>query len=342
LISVTVSNQNPRPDEIVTITGAATPIEDILIDVYNAETGERIAIFTIYIKTLNNNVRRTIPGIWRAVVQTWAFHGKDSGETAPSITVTIQHDVPPDITLALSASKTVVEPSEIVTFQVTTTPVATYTITLEACVSGIRTGIWRVPVVGGVGEDRLVPGQVGDVVEWRVFDDYGNVSNWVTTTVSEQPPVGEPKASIIGIRAQDMVRFLWYEVYPEEVQAYCVPGEKKLHVVFGAKNVGGADGELRGKLTDDTGAVIIPELARWCNVGNFVYWESDITMPPSDYGLMVEVGTESLEVGYHFIVKTTMVEGEKEIPLWKPAAVVLGIVGVGAAGYAVARRKAVK
>jgi len=339
LIGVTISNLNPAPDEIVTITGTADPIEDIEVNVLNAETGEGVAIFTIYIKTLNDNDRRMVPGIWKAVVQTWKFFGKDSGETAPSITITVQHNVPDELTLVLSASKTIIESGEIVTFQVTTTPAATYTVELDGYVGGVRKAISHVPVVDGVGERRLVPSVIGDTVEWKAFDDYGNESGWVTTTVSEEPVGNEPKASILAIRAQDMVRFLWYEVYPEEVQAYCAPGEKKLHVVFGAKNVGGADGELRGKLTDDTGVVIIPELARWCNVGNFVYWESDITMPPSDYGLMVEIGTESLEVGYHFIVKTTMVDGEKEIPLWKPAAVVLGIVGVGAAGYVIAKSK---
>ena len=102
--------------------------------------------------------------------------------------------------------------------------------------------------------------------------------------------LAEPKATIMGIRTYDNIEEVWYEVHPEMKQAYCTPGAGALHVVFGGMNVGGVNGYIWGKLTDDEGKEIIPETPQWCAVGAFVWWEKTIDMPARDYGLTVEVG----------------------------------------------------
>ena len=102
--------------------------------------------------------------------------------------------------------------------------------------------------------------------------------------------LGEPVANINAIRVQDMKTMTWYTVYPEGAQAYVTPGTRSGHIVFGAINYGGVDGDLWGKLTDDTGRVLIPQTYQWCQVGLFVYWEIDFDMPSRNYTLYLEVG----------------------------------------------------
>lgn len=111
-------------------------------------------------------------------------------------------------------------------------------------------------------------------------------------------PLGNPVAQINAIRAHDNEKAVWYNVYPENQQAYCTPGpagpNSGLHVIFGAKNIGTADGNLFGKMTDDTGAVLIASSSQWCVVGNFVYWEKDIVMPTRNYTVTCQVGHVAL------------------------------------------------
>ena len=103
-------------------------------------------------------------------------------------------------------------------------------------------------------------------------------------------PLGEPFASIYGVRVHDNIAGVWYNVSPEGQQAYCTPGAVALHVVFGGMNVGDVDGYIWGKLTDDEGKVIIPQTPQWCPLGQFVWWELTFNMPTRDYLLGIEEG----------------------------------------------------
>jgi len=108
-----------------------------------------------------------------------------------------------------------------------------------------------------------------------------------TKTVSVIP-IGNPVASIVGIRVQDLTEMKWYDVFPEGQQAYCRPGP--MHIIFGAVNVGSVDGNLKGMLLDEYESTIIPETAKECFVGNLVYWETDLIMPARTYALTMKVG----------------------------------------------------
>lgn len=103
-------------------------------------------------------------------------------------------------------------------------------------------------------------------------------------------PIGEPKAVLEGVRVHDNITGVWYEVYPEEVIAYCTAGKAALHIVFGAVNGGNMDGNLWGKLVDDEEVVIIPKASQWTPVGNLVWWEKTIDMPQREYSLTMEMG----------------------------------------------------
>lgn len=99
------------------------------------------------------------------------------------------------------------------------------------------------------------------------------------------------KAEINGIRVHDNIADKWYNVYPEGEQAYCTVGSGAIHVVFGAANVGDADGNLWGRMTDTkTGNEIIHKQVQWCRVGNFVWWELTFNMPADGLSLKIEVG----------------------------------------------------
>jgi len=254
-IQVSVSNLNPTPSEIVKFTGSADPVEDIILDVYN-EADTQIASFTIYLKTHGINYVNLIPGILPAVQQTWRFHGKDTGSEAPSVVIAIQQEVPPEISIALSVDKTVVKPTDIVTFTITTAPSATYTVTLEAYVNGVLSATWRVPVTDGVGTTRLVPGEIGDVVDWVAKDDFGNQSNTVTTVMEA---AGPPEGVITAIRVQDISRQVWFNwdkgvgwtPKPPEI----TPGTGNLYVACWVTN-DGATGNITITIKDDQETIL--------------------------------------------------------------------------------------
>ncbi len=253
-IQVSVSNLNPTPGEIVTFTGSATPIEDIGITVYD-ELNNQIAIYTIYLKTHGINQIRVIPGLLEAKVQTWKFVGKDTG-TQDSAIITIQEDIPPEIQITLSANKTTIEPNDLVTFSVSTNPAASYTVTLEAYVGGVREGLWRVPITDGYGIRQLKPGEIAAVVEWIVKDDQGNVSNTVTTTViATGPPIGVVKA----LRLQDVPRSIGYS-WDEGIgwaprTPVVTPEAGALYIAAYILNNGLA-GNITATIKDDQGAIL--------------------------------------------------------------------------------------
>ena len=134
---------------------------------------------------------------------------------------------------------------------------------------------------------------------------WGDNESPVTYSPKPVNPKGEVEASIIGIRSQDLVAMRWYNVYPEKEPAYCTPLAGKLHVVFGAENVGDQDGNLWGRLIGN-GKVLIEGRLQWCAVGAFVYWESDLDMPFKRLDLVVKVGHDGVtDETYSFSIETT-------------------------------------
>ena len=282
-IQVSVSNLNPTPGEIVTFTGSADPVEDISMNVYN-ENGEHIAVYTIYLKTHGINSVRLVPGILKAIVQTWKFVGIDTRTEAPPVTITIQTVVPPQLTITLSANKTTIEPDDIVTFQISTNPAATYTVTLEAYVGGVRKGLWRTPITDGYGIKQLKPGQIADVVEWIVKDDNGNVSNTVTTTVSATGPT---EGIIQAIRIQDVPRQIWYSwdkgIGWSPRAPVITPGVGAFYAAFYGVN-NGAAGNITITIKDDQG-ITLSSKTESIAAGAGIGVEYTGTMPDRYYGI---------------------------------------------------------
>ena len=112
------------------------------------------------------------------------------------------------------------------------------------------------------------------------------------------------RAEIYGLRTHDNRLSIWFEVLPELTQAYCFPGKGCLHVVFGGRNVGDADGYLWGRLIDvEKGTSIIAKKKLWCAVGNFVWWEKTFDMPTHNLLLRAEVGSnEGVDESHEFSV----------------------------------------
>jgi phage tail protein X len=186
MISVTASKTTILPGEIVRFTGYADPVEDIIMDAY--VEGVRIAECTIYLKTLGINYIDIKPSLYGDVVVFYP-RGAESGATAPPITITTVVSPPGTYSLTLSASKTKdINPGEIVTFTVTSSPPANLRATLYAYVGGVLVAEYGVSIVNGVGRESLVPSELGNVVDWQVEDEYGDRSNIVTTEVKTAPP----------------------------------------------------------------------------------------------------------------------------------------------------------
>lgn len=285
-ISVTVSNLNPTPGEIVKFTGSATPVEDIILNVYD-EQGTNIARYTIYLKTHGLNSIKLVPGILEAVIQTWTFHGKDTGSEAPSATITIQQEVPPELDITLSANKTIIEPDDIVTFQISTNPAATYTVKLYAYINGILEAQYSTPITDGYGTQQLKPGQLGSTVDWIVKDDYGNVSNTVTTTTQATGPA---EAVLTAIRVQDVDRQLWFEYdvgaawNPKSPEI--TPGTGNLYIAFYITNNGQA-GTITLTIKDDDGLTLATK-TETIAAGASKGIEYTGTMPDSSYNITLE------------------------------------------------------
>ena len=146
----------------------------------------------------------------------------------------------------------------------------------------------------------------GGQVPIRSYVDEATCPSCFSVYRYEPAPAPAVVARIIGIRSQDLVAMRWYSVYPEKEPAYCTPLPKKLHVVFGAENVGTEDGNLWGRLTNSAGKVLIEGRLQWCPVGQFVYWESDLDMPFKRLDLVVKVGHDGVtDQTYSFSIETT-------------------------------------
>lgn len=144
--------------------------------------------------------------------------------------------------------------------------------------------------------------------------------------------IGEPEASIIGIRVLDVITGVWYSVYPELAAAYCTPGAGNLVVAYGAQNVGDVDGILYGRILGPGGEVL-QSGSQWCHAGDFVYWEPTLDMPSFDYVLTVEVSaTPDFAVAERF--QFELASGPP-LPLDLPVigAAALAVVDVALIGY---------
>jgi hypothetical protein len=186
MISVTASKTTIQPGEIVRFTGYADPVEDINLDAYVG--GVKVAEYTIYLKTLGINYIDIKPSLLGDVVVFYPY-GATSGATASPITITTVVSPPAAYSLTLSASKTRdINPGEIVTFTVTSSPPANLRATLYAYVGGVLVAEYGVSIVNGVGKETLVPSELGSRVDWQAEDEYGDRSNIVTTEIKTAPP----------------------------------------------------------------------------------------------------------------------------------------------------------
>jgi len=91
MIRVEVDKTVIEPDEIVTFTAYADPIEDIDVEAYVGTA--RVASYTIYLETLGINTLRIKPSMIGNVV-TFRFRGVKTGSTADPITISIKGAVP--------------------------------------------------------------------------------------------------------------------------------------------------------------------------------------------------------------------------------------------------------
>ncbi len=352
-IQVTVSNLNPTPGETVKFTGSADPVEDISMNVYDALTGLPVAVYTIYLKTHGIDYRSLKPGLLAPTVQLWKSVGVDTRTEGPEHTITIQKVVPPDLTITLSANKTNIEPNDIVTFSVQTNPAATYTVTLEAYVGGVREGFWRVPITDGYGIKQLKPGEIAAVVEWIVKDDDGNISNMVTTTVSAAgPPVGKINA----IRMQDVARHVGFDwdqgIGWDPRPPVVTPESGALYIAAHVLNNGGA-GNITTTIKDDQEKILSSKTDNVA-AGGWMGIESTGTMPNRNYDITVITSPgETMRftiIPYEGVPPDPpngngngnggIIDAWNNLPSWQKTLIAsTAVVGVVGGGYAVTRRK---
>ncbi len=353
-IKVSVSNLNPTPGETVRFTGSADPVEDISMNVYDALTGEHVAVYTIYLKTHGLDYRNLKPGILAPIIQIWKSVGVDTRTEGPEHTITIRNEVPPDLTITLAASKTAIEPNDIVTFSVQTNPAATYTVTLEAYVGGVREGLWRVPITDGYGITRLKPGEIATVVEWIVKDDDGNESNTVTTTVGA---TGPPDGKINAIRAQDVSRHIGFDwdqgIGWNPRPPVVTPEAGALYISAHILNNGEA-GNITATIKDDQGKTLSSKTDPVA-AGGSMGIESTGPMPNRNYDISVITSPGET---FNFTIipyegvppppppppppngDGDIIEAWNNLPTWQKAAIAsTAIVGLVGGGYAVTRRK---
>lgn len=100
---------------------------------------------------------------------------------------------------------------------------------------------------------------------------------------------GTPSASITVVKGQNLQNpSQWVDIFPQG-QTLSIPGGGSGHILFAATN-NGIDGNIYGKLIDDTGAVLIPQSNQFAVHGALMYWETDFTMPFRNYTLTCEAG----------------------------------------------------
>jgi hypothetical protein len=306
VIRVTVDKTTVLPGEIVTFTGYADPLEDIRLDAYVG--GSLKAIYTIYLKTLGIDTLSIIPSMLGDVV-VFQPTGVESGAKADPITITVTVAPPAEYKLTLSASKTRdILPGEVVTFVGTSEPPANLRAALYAYVSGRVVGIYGFSIVNGYGSAGLVPSELGNVVDWKLVDEYGDESNTVTTYVVVAP-VGRYSLSLSASKTENLE--------PDEVVEFTlVVSPKATYAV-----------QLKAFVKDTLSGV-------W-NI-NVIDGVGRIGLVPGRIGDIVDWVAED-EYGDRSNKVTTYVKGAKpptEIPSWLPF-LVLG----GLAALALARRE---
>jgi hypothetical protein len=87
-VKIWVDKTDVKPGEIITIYADAKPVEDVDIHAYC--NGTRVAIFTIYLKTLGYNSSSFIPSmLCTGNVLTLIGYGRDSARKSNTVTIRI-------------------------------------------------------------------------------------------------------------------------------------------------------------------------------------------------------------------------------------------------------------
>ncbi len=272
-IQVSVSNLNPTPSEIVTFTGSASPIEDISMNVYN-EFGQKIATYTIYLKTHGISQIRLIPGHLDSTVQTWKFVGKDTG-TQDSAIITIQEAPPPPQEYTLTISSTTggtTNPSGSRSYpEGTTVAVRAYPY------SGYVFSYWRLNGITYTSNPINVQMNSNASLE-AIF-----------SVAPPPPPPPEPSGILQAIRVQDVSTGKWYtwdRPGPFTPTPVCTPGVNNLYIAVWVVNQGG-NGNLTLTLKDDTGQTLASKTAYVASgVGIGVEWTGD--KPVRNYAITIK------------------------------------------------------
>ena len=87
VVNVTASTLTPVSGQVVTLTGSASPVEDIDVSVYKPD-GNLIAIYTIYLKTNARATVSIIPSLL-GLTTLWKAKGHDTGTVGPTLTIVI-------------------------------------------------------------------------------------------------------------------------------------------------------------------------------------------------------------------------------------------------------------
>jgi len=183
------------PGEIVEFTTTVSPAKsvDYTLKAYDS-TGK--LTYTSYEVTNDAGVGtvRLVPSVIDPKFSTW--QSESEGKLSNVVKVTIKLTPTPPTSITLDVSNPTPDMGEMVTFTATTEPPVTESTTLYAYVGGAVKGEWHLPIVNGTGTIRLVPSEVGEVVDWKVVDSFGVESNVVRTTVSEPPPPPATKGTL--------------------------------------------------------------------------------------------------------------------------------------------------
>lgn len=192
-ITLTASNTEPKPGEIVTFRATTTPAVTETATLYAYVSGIRKAEWSLPI--VDGVGQGTyVPSVIGDVVD-WKvvdYYGVESNV----VTTRVYKPPTPPEKLELAVSNPSPDVGEMVTFTVTTTPAVTESSTIYAYTNGREVARWHLPIVDGSGIIRLVPSETGDVVDWKVVDSFGVESNVVRTAVKAPPPPPPTKGTL--------------------------------------------------------------------------------------------------------------------------------------------------
>jgi len=259
-VSLTASKTEVLPGEIVVFTTRVSPAKSVAytLKAYDS-AGKLTGMWNGITDTTGVDAVRLVPSMIDAEFSTWQSEAE--GVLSNVVKVTVKLTPTPPTSITLDASNTAPKPGEIVTFRATTTPAVTETATLYAYVSGIRKGMWSLPIVDGVGQVQLVPSEIGDVVDWKVVDFYGVESNVVTTRVYTPPTPPERLVLAVSNPTPDVGELVTFTVTTEPP----VTESSTLYAYIG----GAVKAEWHLPIVDGVGSeVLVPS-----EVGDVVDWK---------------------------------------------------------------------